>query len=213
MSQTDKIIQPDKITALLSDEKISAAAIEFADKIAINETLMEKILKIIEANPELASKRNALSEAIIKASKNPPAASKIIVEQVVEKSELDLAKEAMENAAINAVRTDAVMKGALKKLRNARRTQANDEDNDTTTALQKIYDNAEIQAEIMNTKYKEAKEAKVALTQLQTQQGKPLAGCRNRRTKKTKYSSKQIRSKRVNKKQKTKKSKLKSKLK
>ena len=58
--------QPEKITALLSDEKISAAAIEFADKIAINETLMKKILQIIEANPGLHSKRNALSEAIYK---------------------------------------------------------------------------------------------------------------------------------------------------
>jgi hypothetical protein len=202
MSQTDKIIQPDKITALLSDEKISAAAIEFADKIAINETLMEKILKIIEANPELASKRNALSEAIIKASKNPPAASKIIVEQVVEKSELDLAKEAMENAAINAVRADAVMKGALKQLRDARRTQAGYEDNDTTKALQKEYDNANKKAESMHIKYKEARDA---LTELQKQQGKQLVGGRNRRTKKTKYSSKQITSKRVNKKIKTKK--------
>lgn len=37
--------QPDKITALLSDGKISAAAIEFADKIADNKTLMEKYYK------------------------------------------------------------------------------------------------------------------------------------------------------------------------
>jgi hypothetical protein len=58
----------------------------------------------------------------------------------------------------------------------------------------------------MNTKYEEAK---VALTQLKKQQEKPLVGGRNRRTKKTKYNSKQIRSKRVNKKIKTKKSKLK----
>ena len=56
--------QPDKIIALLSDEKISAAAIEFADKIANNITLMEKILQIIKADPELARKRNALSRAI-----------------------------------------------------------------------------------------------------------------------------------------------------
>ena len=56
--------QADKIIALLSDEKISAAAIEFADKIANNITLMEKILQIIEANPELDSKRNALNEAL-----------------------------------------------------------------------------------------------------------------------------------------------------
>jgi hypothetical protein len=58
--------QTNKITALLSDKKISAAAIEFADKIANNITLMEKILKIIEANPGLHNKRNALSEAIYK---------------------------------------------------------------------------------------------------------------------------------------------------
>jgi len=56
--------QTDKITALLSDENISAAAIDFADKIAKNRTLMETILKIIKANPELDSKRNALSQAI-----------------------------------------------------------------------------------------------------------------------------------------------------
>jgi hypothetical protein len=56
--------QTDKITALLSHEKISAAAIEFADKIAKNTTLMKKILQIIEANPGLNSKRNALNEAI-----------------------------------------------------------------------------------------------------------------------------------------------------
>lgn len=125
---------------------------------------------------------------------------------MVEKSELDLAKEAMENAAINAVSTDAVMKGALKQLRDARRTQAGYEDNDTTKALQKEYDNANKKAESMHIKYKEARDA---LTELQKQQGKPLVGGRNRRTKKTKYSSKQITSKRVNKKQKTKKSKLK----
>ena len=56
--------QPKKITALLSDVKISAAAIEFADKIAKNRTLMEKILQIIADNPGLNSKRNALSQAI-----------------------------------------------------------------------------------------------------------------------------------------------------
>jgi hypothetical protein len=56
--------QADKITALLSDGKISAAAIEFADKIADNKTLMENLLKIIEANSGLHNKRNALSEAI-----------------------------------------------------------------------------------------------------------------------------------------------------
>jgi hypothetical protein len=200
MSRTDKII------ALLKHENVSSAAKDFAEKIANNETLMENILQIIKANPELASKRNALSEAIIKASKNPPAASKIIVEQVVEKSELDLAKEAIENAANNALKADAVMKGALKKLRDARRTQAGNEDNDTTKALQTEYDNANKKAESMHIKYKEARDA---LTELQKQQGKPLVGGRNRRTKKTKYSSKQIRSKRVNKKQKTKKSKLK----
>lgn len=54
----------DKITALLSNKYISTAAIEFADKIANNITLMEKILQIIKADPELASKRNALSRAI-----------------------------------------------------------------------------------------------------------------------------------------------------
>lgn len=54
----------DKITALLSNKNISTAAIEFADKIANNITLMEKILQIIKADPELASKRNALSRAI-----------------------------------------------------------------------------------------------------------------------------------------------------
>ena len=201
----------DKITALLSNKNISTAAINFAEQIANNETLMKKILQIIADNPELNSKRKILSQTIIKASKNPPAASKIIVEQV-EKSDLDLAKEAIENAAINAASTDSVMKGALKRLRDARRTQASNEDNDTTTALQKqkIYDEAYIQAQIMNKKYEEAK---VALTQLQNQQGKQLVGGRNRRTKKTKYNSKQIRSKRVNKKIKTKKSKLKSKLK
>ena len=58
MSQTDKII------ALLSNENISVAAKDFADKIANNITLMEKILQIIKVNPELASKRNALSQAI-----------------------------------------------------------------------------------------------------------------------------------------------------
>lgn len=56
--------QTNNITALLSDKKISAAAIEFADNIAKNETLMKKILQIIKADPELASKRNALSRAI-----------------------------------------------------------------------------------------------------------------------------------------------------
>jgi hypothetical protein len=54
----------DKITALLSNKNISTAAIEFADKIADNKTLMENLLKIIKANPKLASKRNALSRAI-----------------------------------------------------------------------------------------------------------------------------------------------------
>jgi hypothetical protein len=54
----------DKITALLSNKNISTAAIEFADKIANNITLMEKILQIIKADPELNSKRNALSQAI-----------------------------------------------------------------------------------------------------------------------------------------------------
>jgi hypothetical protein len=58
MSQTDKII------ALLSNENISVAAKDFADKIANNITLMEKILQIIKVNPELYSKRNALSQAI-----------------------------------------------------------------------------------------------------------------------------------------------------
>jgi hypothetical protein len=58
MSQTDKII------ALLSNENISVAAKDFADKIANNITLMEKILQIIKVNPELNSKRNALSQAI-----------------------------------------------------------------------------------------------------------------------------------------------------
>jgi hypothetical protein len=56
--------QADKITALLSDEKISAAAIEFADKIANNKTLMEKLLKIIKADKNLENKRKILSQAI-----------------------------------------------------------------------------------------------------------------------------------------------------
>jgi hypothetical protein len=64
MSQTDKIIQPDKITALLKHENVSSAAKDFADKIAKNETLMEKILQIIADNPGLNSKRNALTEAL-----------------------------------------------------------------------------------------------------------------------------------------------------
>ena len=54
----------DKITALLSNKNISTAAIEFADKIANNITLMEKILQIIKADPGLHNKRNALSQAI-----------------------------------------------------------------------------------------------------------------------------------------------------
>jgi len=60
MNQTEKII------ALLRHENIRSAAKDFADKIANNKTLMEKILQIIKANPELYSKRNALSEALYK---------------------------------------------------------------------------------------------------------------------------------------------------
>jgi hypothetical protein len=193
--------QTDKITALLSNKNISSAAIDFAEKIANNETLMKKILQIIAGNPELDSKRNALSEAIIKASKNQPAASKIIVEQVAEKSELDLAME-------GSLKAHANMTEELKKLANERRIQKSTEtrkeyqDNDKVKKLQQIYDNANENSQTMWIKYTAVKNAL-------KEQGKPLVGGRNRRTKKTKYSSKQITSKRVNKKQKTKKSKLK----
>ena len=58
------MIQDEITEALNKDANIRAAAIEFADKIANNKTLMENVLLLINKNPNLTTKRKALIQAL-----------------------------------------------------------------------------------------------------------------------------------------------------